>query len=225
VRRVIHFRDPDQIGEAVQRLARLVGRQPWDSSQDDNDKLVRALMTEAAKAVITGPEGADITEVGRRFGIDESTQVALSVHAGIAAASRGQIASARIHFGEAAIHAEFPQVPNVHRRTAALIAASSGDLILAERIFAGLRVPAIADLDGDIYQNDAEHLARAVLEHAEIAAFLGRPAAPAPVSDTVALRPLQLHCETIGNLLGRARREPLCVRAGEIAGATRAALT
>ena len=167
----------------------------------------------------------DVEEVGRRFGIDAPTQVALRVEAGIAAANRGAIDSALAHIREAATHAGFSRVTNASRRKAALVAARSGSLSMAEHIFEGLRMPSIADLDGDTYQTEAEHLARAVLEHAEITALLGRPTAPAPVSKTLALRPLQLHCETIGNVLGRARREPPSVRSGEIAGAARAALT
>ncbi len=225
VRRVVHFRDPDQILQAAQRLARLVRLPGWETGQENVDDLVRALMTEAAKTVVAEQEMVDVAEVGQRFGIDAPTQVALRVEAGIAAANRGAIDSALAHFREAVTHAGFPRVTNASRRKAALIAARSSDLRMAEQIFDGLRIPAIADLDGDTEQTNADHLARAVLEHAEVAALLGRPTSPAPVSKTSALRPLQLHCETIGNLLGRAQREPPSVRSGEIAGAARAALT
>jgi hypothetical protein len=226
-RRVVHFRDPDQILRAIQRLAKVDRQQGSDASQEDIDQLAHELRSEAARAVVTGQEAADVAKVGRCFGINESTRVALMVEAGIATADRGAIDSVLAHVREAATHPQFSQVANASRRTAALIAARNSDLSLAESIFKGLRVPAIADLDGISYQDnrDVEHLARAVLEQAELAAILGQAAAATPASNLQSLRPLQFHCETIGNLLGNARREPLPVRAGEVARASRAALT
>jgi len=82
-----------------------------------------------------------------------------------------------------------------------------------------------ADLDGITDQDAPEHVASAVLEHAELGAMLRRPTAAAPASDSQVLRPLQFHSETIGRLLGRARLEPLLVQAGEVVRAARAALS
>lgn len=67
-------------------------------------------------------------------------------------------------------------------------------------------------------------MAHAVLEHAELAAILGRQPAAIPPSDRQALRPLQFHAEAIGRLLGRARLESSPLHSGEVARAARAAL-
>jgi hypothetical protein len=225
VRRVIHFRDADQVLRAIRRLCKAARLPDMETSQEDLDELASHLRREAVRSIVIEQEGVDFAEVGQRFGIDADTLAGLRIHAGIAAAERGAIDSALTYFREAITHAAFSGVANASRRQAALIAARNGDVSLAETIFEGLRVPAIADLDGIADQDAPEHLACAVLKHAELAAILGRQVAAAPASDRQALRPLQYHAEAIGRLLGRACLEPLPVHAGEVARAARAALT
>lgn len=225
--RAVHFRDRDQIFRAIDRLTKVDREQGSDVGEEDADQLAQELRSEVAKAVIMGQEDADIAEVGQTFGVTTSAQVALLVEAGIVSADRGSVDQALAQFREAVSKPEFPQVVNATRRTAALIAARNGGVSLAEHIADGLQVPAIADLDEISYQdrNDTEHVACAILEHAELAAILDRPVAAAPRSNLRQLRPLQLHCETIGNLLGSFRREPSLVPDGDVVRAVRAVLT
>ena len=54
VRRVVHFRDPDQILQAAQRLARLVRLPGWEPGQENVDDLVHALMTTPQRQWLPG---------------------------------------------------------------------------------------------------------------------------------------------------------------------------
>lgn len=95
---------------------------------------------------------------------------------------------------------------------------------MARAIFDGLRVPAVADLDNQTGDDVSENMARAALEHAQLAAMLRRPIVDAPPSKRPVLRPLQLHANAIGTLLGRARVDPESISHGEIARAARTVL-
>ncbi len=146
VRRVIHFRDAEQICLAIRRLSKAARLSSIETGQEAIDELAIDLHTEAALAVVSAQDSVDVAEVGQRFSIDAAVLVDLKVKAGLAAADRGAVDSALKHFEEAANEADFPRVPNAWRRRAALIAAARGDLKLAERIFEGLQTPTLADL-------------------------------------------------------------------------------
>lgn len=223
-RRVIHFRDVDQILLAIQRLSKAARLPGFETSQEAIDEVASYLRREAALAIATAQDSVDILELGQRFSLDAAALVGHRVEAGIAAAERGAIDSALTNFREALSQAFFSQVSNASRRKASLIAARSGGAELAGSIFDGLQTPTLADLDDLADQGAPEHMARAVLEHAELAALLGRQTAAAPASDRQTLRPLQFHAEAIGRVLGRARLEPLLVHSGEIARIAQAAL-
>lgn len=224
-RRVIHFRDIDQILQAIQRLSKVARLPGLETSQEAIDEVASYLRREAALAFATAQESVDIVELGRRFDIDAAALVGLRVEAGIATAGRGSVDSALTHFREALSHVQFSQVSNAARRKTALIAARSGDVELAERVFEGLQTPTLADLDDLTDQGAPEHMARAVLEHAELAALLGRQTAAVPASKHQAMRPLQFHAEAIGRVLGKARREPSLVQTGKVARVAKTALT
>jgi hypothetical protein len=225
VRRAVHFREPDQIFAAIKKLsgaARLPGLEP---SQDDSKDLENQLLYAAASTICMQQDGVDVEELGQKFNIDPSANALLLLDASIGAASRGSTEIAIPALTQAVSNENFLRAQNAKRRTAALFAARAGHFPLAKTIFAGLRVPTLAALD-DVTDEDApDHLARAVMEHAELSAILGLPTARAVPSKREALRPLQQHAEAVGRVLGAAELDPARVPQGEVARVAKAALT
>ncbi|MDN7894325.1 ATP-binding protein [Burkholderia cepacia] len=224
-RRVIHFRGLDQILLAIDRVSSAPRLPGIEVTQADVNALVAHLKGEVAFAIIDAGDDVDATEVSRSVGIDAATFVTVLIRSGMAASQRGANEAALAHIRGAFAHEVFPGAPNALRRGAALAAARSGDLNLAAEIHRDLTTPVLADLDRLIGDDASEHMARAVLEHAELIAMLGQKASTVHASDRRALRPLQFHSVAIGEVLGRARRDPASVHANEVARVAQAALT
>jgi hypothetical protein len=222
--RVVHFRDVDQILQAIQRLSKAAMMSEWDSAQAAAEELASELCYEVALAIVTKQNDVDIDEVGHSFGMPPAIVAELKIEAGIVTAERGAVDIALKQFRDATTQEYFSQVANTSRRKAALIAAANGDMQLAEKIFTGLQPPAIAYLDEYTDGDAPKHIARAVIEHAELAAMLERPYIAVPESKRLTLRPLQLHSEEIGRVFGLSRLDPLLVHSGEIARIARTAL-
>lgn len=223
-RRVIHFRDLDQILLAIDRVSCAKRIPGIDVTQEEVDALVAHLRGEVVFAIVDAGDNVDATAVSQRVGIDAATHVTVMIRLGLAASRRGAIDAALAYVREAFAQAVFQDAPNALRRSAALVAAKSGDLSLAAKIYHDLTTPVLADLDHLTGDDASEHMARAVVEHAELTAMLGQKASTVRESDRKALRPLQFHSVAVGELLGRARRNPEAVRAGEVARVARAAL-
>ncbi len=221
VQRVIYFRDADQILQAIRRLSNTARmQQGLEINQKDVEELDIGLRLEAALAVIRAQESVNIIEVGERFGIDSAALVALTVEAGIVANERGSFDSAIAQFQESASRANFSRVSNERRRAAALIAARNGNLELAGTIFEGLASPSLAKLY-EVSFDPPDPIIRAVLEHAELVTILDRTPAAIPHFESENLRLLQSYAEKIGQLLGKARLEPLPRYSDEVANVAR----
>lgn len=224
-RRVIHFRGVDQILQAINRLSS-AARLPWmDAGRQEVDSLAAHLRSEVALAVMTAQLDTESTELSQTYGVEAAELVSLQIRAGLVAAEVGQSTRAMALIREAYAQEAFLEAPNGLRRAAALSAAKHGDLSLATDIHHGLMTPALAELDHLTGDDESEHMARAVLEHAELTAMLGQTSTEVPDSKRTVLRPLQFHTTTVGALLGSARRDRDRVSDGEVAQAARAALT
>ena len=226
-RRVFHFRDADQINQAIDRLSRAALRpipDEVDEADEADAQLAEELRCEVALSIMASRPDADVEEIGRSFGLRPERLADLLAHAGLHAAKLGLDALAKERLRRAAAHEGFAGVANSRRRRTAIVIAKYGDIGLARAIFDGLRVPAVADLDDQIGEGAFEHMAHAVLEYAQLAAMLGRPVADAPASKHGVLRPLQLHANAIGALLGRAHADAGSIAHGEIPRAARTAL-
>lgn len=223
-RRVIHFRDADQIIQAIRRLSNAVRMQDMGTRQEDAEELAIILRMEAALAVSRARDSVDIAEIGGRFGIDSVALVALTVEAGIGAAERGSFELALAQFQEAASQANFSMVSNGSRRVVALIAARNGNIELARDIFDGLSVPSLTGLTRVTNQDPPDPIIRAVLEHAGLVVILGRTSAAMPAFESENLRLLQVYVEKIGQLLGKARLEPLSRYGDEVTNVARGLL-
>jgi hypothetical protein len=223
--RVFHFRSADQIKEAIDRIASVAVR-PADEAREAKAKLELAenLRLEVALAIMESEPDADAEEVRRSFGLPPEDLAALLLEAGLRAAELGPDGTVMGLLTRAFEHEGFGALPNVWRRRAAIVAARHNAVDVAHAIFDGLQVPAVALFDDIIDERAAEHAGRAVMEHAQLAAVLGRPVAEVPASKRMLLRPLQFHANSIGTLLGRAEKDAGSIAYGEIARAAVGAL-
>ncbi|ABE44554.1 ATP-binding protein [Polaromonas sp. JS666] len=222
--RVVNFRDADQINLAIDRLAKAAIRPGVEQDDAPNAELARELRYGVVMAVVTSRPDSDAEEVCRLYGAPREFATALTVHAALSAARAGSPAKAMGLLRKALAHEHFADVPNSWRRRIGIVAAVHGDTEIARTIFDGLVVPTVAEMDNQTDDALSEHTARAVLEHAELAAMLGLSVAAVSASKRAVLRPLQLHANAIGSLLGKARVKASAIASGEIARAARAAL-
>ena len=222
--RVIHFRDVDQIAAAIDRVSKVAMLPGVEVNEEDVQALSAQLKGEVALAIVNANDDADPSVVSQNIGIYGAMFVTVLLRAGLAAARRGMNGLALARIREAFNHEAFQETPNGLRRSAALIAARNGELQMATEIFHKLAIPVFADLDRLTGDDASIQMASAVLKHAELSAMLGQRSSTVRESDRQVLRPLQVHTMAIGELLGRARRDPASVGTGEVARIARAVL-
>lgn len=223
-RRVFHFRDIEQINREIDRLSS-AGLGPVVSDREDAEKrlAVDLRQTVAFSMVAAQPE-ADPEQVTRQIGLESDATPELLTYASLRAHVHGSTALAITLLRRALAHEHFGKASNSTRRRAALISARAGELDIAHSIFASLTVPSISELDDEFDDKAPEHMARAVLEYAELATLLGRPIPTMPQSRRAILHALQGHANAIGVLLGRARTAAEGIFPGDVARAAKAAL-
>lgn len=224
VRRVIHFRAPDQILRTIERLVPAVRHAHEEPEEDEEKALATALRSEAVLAIVDTQEDADIKFVCTQFHLTIADHAPVFLRAGVDAFERGNAPSGLASIERATQCSGFDDTPNAWRRRAALLAARGGNRVFAESLFGELVAPTLAELDPVTEHDAPPHLARAVLEHFELAALLDRDVQEVPRPANDMLRPMQLHAETLGKLLGRSRRAPNATHAAEVTRAARAAL-
>lgn len=224
-RRVIHFRNPDQINQAVERIASAAAKSPRNAVvKESPEHLAAELRYEVALSIMASHPDADVEEVARSFQLETSLLAGLLVEAGLRAAIKGSRDLSMRRLRAAIAHDGFSSLPNGWRRRVALTLATSGDMQTAHAIFQGLSVPSVSVLDRQIDEAMPERVAEAVLEHAELAAMLNKSVPETTESTHAVIRPLQVHVSAIGSLLGRARVDPNLVSPGNVARAARTAL-
>lgn len=223
-RRAHHFRDFEQIQQAIERLVvdgleKVPGHQPDESKAS----LGAHLRLEVARAVLEGQAGTKAEDLCNQLGIDPKELAALLVHAGLAIGSTGDTERAMQLFDEASKQPDFDALPNGWRRAIALSAAKAGRTDLATALFDKLVAPMISMGDDEVNSAGPGDLAAAVMEHAQLCTKLGKPLPPAIDSKHEILRPLQTHATKTGILLGRVAAN-LPISAGGVQSVTRKAL-
>ena len=223
-RRAIHFRAPDQILKAIDRLVPAARAAHEEHEEEEEMARASSLRREAVLATVDTQVGPDIETVCGQFRLTMTDRAPVFLRAGIDAFERGNAPSALAYIGRAMQYPGFSDTPNGWRRRAALSAARHGALALAEGFFGQLLAPTLAELD-QVTESDAPpYLIRAVLEHFELAGLLDKDVPEVPRPANGLLRPLQIHTEAVGKLSARSRRAPDATLAAEIARLARAVL-
>ncbi len=224
-RRVFHFRDFEQIRQAIDHLAAEGMAQTPGATSDETTAAVRErLRLVVAEAILSQRAGADVRDVCDQLGIEQVELPALMAHAGFAARDRGDGAQALSLFIAAIELPSFGDIPNGWRRSIALFAATSGRQEIAVALFDKLLAPAISMGDDESGAAGPGDLARAVLEHAQLCTMLAKPLPTVVPSRHSILRPLQAHATAVGVLLGRAATDASSISAGSVQVTARAAM-
>lgn len=222
--RVFHFRDFEQIRQAIDHLAVEGMPHTHDSTAEETAASVRySLRLEVARAIFRQQASVDLHDVCDQLGLENVELPGLLVQAGFAARDRGDDTQAHALFAAAAEMPGFDDVPNGWRRSIALFAASSGRQDAAMVLFDKLVAPAIAMGDDELHATLGD-LTRAVLEHAQLCTMLGKPLTTAAQSKHVMLRPLQTYATQVGALLGHAVMDGPAISAGSVQMVSRSAM-
>jgi len=220
--RVFHFRETDQILEAITRFAQAAQK---DNHGDEGlDEYADSLRFSVARAVIAqASDDADSAAIATSLQVDEAYWPYLLLQAADRALARGLRERAKQLYCELAAHPDFLGLANGFRRRMALALSALGDADTARSIFAKLQAPGVVTMEGTTGDDAALEIAVAMAQHAELAAFLkADPTFPAPKG--VVLTPLQNHLAAAGALFGRARAGET-IAAGEVVRAAKSALT
>ncbi|QBE64917.1 ATP-binding protein [Pseudoduganella lutea] len=222
--RVFHFRDFEQIRQAIDYLAVEGMPNIHNGKAEETAAFVRhRLRLGVAKAIFRQQDSIDLHEICDQLNLGKVELPDLLVQAGFAARDRGDDTQAHTLFSAAAEMPGFDDVPNGWRRSIALFAANSGRQDVAMALFDKLVAPAIAMVDNDIHVRLGD-LTCAVLEHTQLCIMLGKPLATTTPSKHVMLRPLQTYANQIGALLGRAVADSHSISAGTVQMVSRSAM-
>ena len=219
---VFHFRDTEQIDEAIERLTKLEPSGRWNDQEvaSFGDDLRFTVARAAAEAQPT----SDPCALAHQLKVDEAYIPYLLIEASLRAQKQGIVDLAHNFLSQAVNHGAFVGIQNGWRRRAAKAAAVLGNTAMARSIFASLKPPAIAMMDGETGGDVAEGVVRAVIEHAELETILTETEVEVSPSKRRVLRPLQHHARTVGFLLGHASVGD-SLSPGDVARATRRMLT
>lgn len=219
VDRAVDFRSPREIVAGVERIvAALRGE---DRPIDDPDEVGLDLRRRATLATLRRDPLADRDALITDYRLEPADRAYLAVQAAeylLLDASTDRTADAANAIGEAvADGATLSKVPRAYRRRAAVVAARRGHLAAARQLYRTLTIPAIAELNNETDYEAGTHVARAVMEHAELATWLGESVPASAPPQRAALRPLQQFAEDVGALAARTRRDPVETQAGSAA--------
>lgn len=201
-RRVFHFRDPDQILDAIGRLSSSDSRHP----ELENDEALRSrLRFEVARAAVAYRPGADISELESALTVDAGYHVYLLAESCQSADSLKMFDVARERLLEVVDHKDFGTLGTSWRRGLALTALALGQRSVAEKIFADLVPPGASQLEEKLDEESPEAFVLAVLRHASLARQLGQTYAKTRPSKKPILNSLEFHARKLGELSGLAR--------------------
>lgn len=219
--RVFHFRDTDQILEAVDRFTGTFKVQNWrdDKPSDYADSLRFSV---ARAAIAEASNEADSGAIAASLQVDEGYLPYLLLEAAERAMGRGDRLRAHALYHELVLHPAFLGIINSRRRDVALAFSALEDQEAARSIFASLNAPGVANMRETTGDEAAIQISDAIGDHAELAAFIGVDPS-FPKAEGVVLTPLQNHLAVAGSLLGRARAGK-GVSVGEVVRATKSAL-
>jgi hypothetical protein len=215
-RRAFHFRDTEQIQQAIDHLATEGMRQtPEEASEKTIAVVKRHLRREAAGAMLLHSDGA-AEEHCDKLGVATEDRAYVMVHAGLVSHERGDSARALAFFDAAAQLPGFDEVPNGMRRSVALIAVESGHHDLALAIFENLFVPMVSMGDDYTDLSGLADLVDAVIHHAKLCVLLNKPLPEATLSKHLSWQHLQTYTSKVGILLGRVVKDHSSVSAGGV---------
>jgi len=220
--RVFHFRDTDQILEAVDRFTGTFKVQNWRDEKPSD--YTDSLRFSVARAAIAGASNeADSGAIAASLQVDEGYLPYLLLEAAERAMGCGDPLRAHALYNELVLHPAFLGITNRRRRDVALAFAALEDKEAARSIFASLSVPGVANMKETTGDEASIQISDAIADHAELAAFLGEEPG-FPKAEGAVLTPLQNHLAVAGSLLGRARTGE-GITAGEVVRATKSALS
>lgn len=220
--RVFHFRDLDQILDAISRFTATFEAESW-REENPHDYANSLRFSVARAAIADASNEADSYAIAKSLKVDEGYMPYLLLEAADRALGRDDLPRADTLYHELIRHPGFKGIANGFRRHVALALSTLGDQEAARSIFATLQAPSVANMKGTTGDDAAVEISGAMAEHAELAALLGTDPRFPKIEETV-LTPLQNHLATGGALLGRARAGD-AIASGEIARAARSALT
>jgi len=220
-RRAFHFRDFEQIQQAIDHLSvEGIQQTPGSTSEETAAVLRQRLRLTVAEAILSKRAEVDVYVVCDMLGIEQVELPSLMVQAGFAAQDRGEDAQALALFVKAMELPGFDDVHNGWRRAIALFAVTSGHQKVAAALFDKLIAPTISMWDDEVHRADPGYLVKAVLEHAQLCTMLARSIPTAAPSKHTILRPLQVHATEIGVLLGRAMTDSSSISEGSVSRAS-----
>lgn len=224
-RRVFHFRDYEQILQAIDHLSVEGMRQaPVKPQKETTAAVRRSLRLEVAQAILSQKTESEPEDVCDQLEIEFHERPVLMVRSGLAARERGDSEKALALFDAANKLPGFDEVPNSLRRSIALFAATSGRQDLASEVFDKLVAPMIAMGDDDTDLSGPSYLVGAVMEHAQLCTLLGKRLPVSTQSKHPILQPLQDHASAIGTLLGRSASGVTAVSVGNVQRVARSAI-
>ncbi|WP_087647677.1 hypothetical protein [Caballeronia choica] len=199
--RVFHFREVDQINDAIERLSNPAQARTPSHDGVQGDSLRLAVACAAARA----QPAVDLHALASQLKVRETEMPYLLIEAGLRAHGSGDAELARARLSQAASHSAFSQVQDDWRRQVAVSAVELGDMVMARTVFAHLTPPAIAMMEGQTGDGVAKQVAQDVVDYVELATLLGEPLSEVASPKHSVLRPLQHHAAKVGAILGRAR--------------------
>lgn len=220
--RVFHFRNFEQIRQAIDHLAAEgMEKTPGSTTEKTTNAVRKRLRQIVAEAFLSQHADANIDDVCKQLGIEQVELPTLMVHTGFAAWNQREEAKALKLFVKAMGLPNFNNVPNEWRCSIALLAMGAGHQDLATALFDKLAVPAISMCDNELHSINLSDLLNAVLENAQLCTILVKPLPTVAPSKHAILQPLQVHATKIGVLFGRAVMDPSSIAAGSVHMATR----
>lgn len=224
-RRVLHFREPEQLQQAIDHLATEGMRHtPETASEETIAAVKRHLRRAAAEAMLLQSDGPGHEELFDKLGVVAEDRPSVMVHAGLVAHERGNSAQALVLFVAAFQLPGFDQVPNGLRRSVALVAVVSGHHDLALAMFEKLVAPMVSMGDDDTDPSGLVNLVGAVMHHARLCTLLDKPLPDATLSKHLSWQHLQTYASKVGVLLGRVAKDPSLVFACSVQMLARSAM-
>lgn len=215
-RRAFHFRDNEQILQAIDHLATEGMRQGAEETSEETIASVKRNLRRVVAEAILQHDWSEPKEVCDRLGVASEDWPAVMVHAGLAAHKSNNSVLALAIFDKASKLPEFAKVPNGLRRTVALIALTSGHHELSSAVFEELVAPMVSMGDGDTDLSILVGLVDAVIQHARLCTLLEKPLPELTLSKHPSWQLLQKYASEVGVLLGRVSKDSTSVSAGGV---------
>jgi hypothetical protein len=213
VEHAIEFRTPAELVAGIERIIEAMRRE--DHGIENPEDVSYALRKHAALATLARDPSADRDSLIADYRLDAAGRAHLAMQSAQcllfdATPEREEQAADAIAEGVADAP-ELAAVPRNLRREVALLAARHGMVDDARLLYAGLTVPAIADLNEATDYESATYITRAVIQHAELTIWLGQPVAASAPPQRAILRRLPQFAIATGVLAAQSRRDPQTV--------------